>query len=334
MSLVLFLKSLVAGYTRRDGTVVAPHSDKRTKRSKAAPGQLALFEDEKKPIPPTPLKGLDPVKATPDLFEAPKPADAPNYDTMIKIAADSIEQLRASDVDRVLEQNDARHRAGLAAYISEKRPDLAGDVSDVMEELDAKPAPAPTAKTDTPAFKKWFGDSKVVDGSGKPLVLYHGTMADFSTFDPQAKRKDGNKRTTINSGMFLSKSKEFASGYANREGGNVMPVYAKVTNPFDWKNEEHIKIALDAYEKRFGEPMFDSYAAELKKRGWWASLEGELVNILIRDHGFDGIWMTEGGETNLYVPNSNQIKSATGNNGDYSDHGDITKAVLFLKTKK
>ena len=28
--------------------------------------------------------------------------------------------------------------------------------------------------TDTPEFKKWFGDSKVVDDNGKPLVVYHG----------------------------------------------------------------------------------------------------------------------------------------------------------------
>ena len=31
--------------------------------------------------------------------------------------------------------------------------------------------------TDTPEFKKWFGDSKVVDENGKPLVVYHNTSA-------------------------------------------------------------------------------------------------------------------------------------------------------------
>src|SRR5690606_8525210 len=30
------------------------------------------------------------------------------------------------------------------------------------------------AQTDTPAFKEWFGDSKIVK-DGKPLVVYHGT---------------------------------------------------------------------------------------------------------------------------------------------------------------
>lgn len=32
----------------------------------------------------------------------------------------------------------------------------------------------------TAAFQRWFGDSKVVDADGKPLVVYHGTNADFN----------------------------------------------------------------------------------------------------------------------------------------------------------
>ena len=36
---------------------------------------------------------------------------------------------------------------------------------------------------DTPEFKHWFGDSKVVDKDGKPLVVYHGTDADIKKFD-------------------------------------------------------------------------------------------------------------------------------------------------------
>lgn len=39
------------------------------------------------------------------------------------------------------------------------------------------------AVTKTPEFKKWFGDSKVVNGIGKPRVVYHGTASDFSIFD-------------------------------------------------------------------------------------------------------------------------------------------------------
>ncbi|MCL2206573.1 MAG: hypothetical protein FWB90_00570 [Fibromonadales bacterium] len=39
--------------------------------------------------------------------------------------------------------------------------------------------------TDSPFFKRWFGDSKVVDEQGKPLVVYHGarTSKRFNKFD-------------------------------------------------------------------------------------------------------------------------------------------------------
>lgn len=79
MKPLIILKSLVSGYTRRNGVFVKPHSDKRTKRAELADGQLALFPaPEKKPIPPSPFKGLDPVTSTPDLFDnepmKPEPA--------------------------------------------------------------------------------------------------------------------------------------------------------------------------------------------------------------------------------------------------------------------
>lgn len=40
-----------------------------------------------------------------------------------------------------------------------------------------------TGQNQTAAFNQWFGDSKVVDENGAPLVLYHGTGTRFDTFD-------------------------------------------------------------------------------------------------------------------------------------------------------
>lgn len=37
--------------------------------------------------------------------------------------------------------------------------------------------------TDSKYFKKWFGDSKVVDENGKPLVVYHGSRNNFEVFE-------------------------------------------------------------------------------------------------------------------------------------------------------
>jgi hypothetical protein len=58
----------------------------------------------------------------------------------IKVAADSIASLRKDDVYRVLfESNRAEYRQAIARYIREKRPDLAGEVDEVMAEDSAKP---------------------------------------------------------------------------------------------------------------------------------------------------------------------------------------------------
>jgi hypothetical protein len=38
-------------------------------------------------------------------------------------------------------------------------------------------------QVDSPNFKKWFGDSKVVDDKGNPLVVFHGTAGDFYEFN-------------------------------------------------------------------------------------------------------------------------------------------------------
>lgn len=40
-----------------------------------------------------------------------------------------------------------------------------------------------TPNTETDAFKKWYGKSKTVDESGKPLTLSHGSVNTFDTFD-------------------------------------------------------------------------------------------------------------------------------------------------------
>lgn len=68
---------------------------------------------------------------------------AVNLDTLISVAADSIDKLRAVDVDRVISEAPAQNREALAQHIRTKRPDLAGEVDLVLE--DAQPAVKPGA---------------------------------------------------------------------------------------------------------------------------------------------------------------------------------------------
>ena len=62
--------------------------------------------------------------------------------------------------------------------------------------------------TKTEAFKKWFGDSKVVDDSGEPIVVYHGTTHDFESFDSS---KTGNIEGALGAGHYFTTSSEDAS---------------------------------------------------------------------------------------------------------------------------
>ena len=64
-------------------------------------------------------------------------------------------------------------------------------------------------------FWKWFGNSKVKDTEGNPIVVYHGTDKDFNTFEV---REFG----------FHFGNKDQASLVAG--SGNVMPVYLKLEN--------------------------------------------------------------------------------------------------------
>lgn len=61
------------------------------------------------------------------------------------------------------------------------------------------------ADVNSPEFKAWFGESKIVDESGKPLKVYHGTTADFENFD--------TSKSPI--GSWFSNSKKTAESVVN-----------------------------------------------------------------------------------------------------------------------
>lgn len=136
------------------------------------------------------------------------------------------------------------------------------------------------AQTETEAFKRWFGDSKVVDESGKPLVVYHGTMSDIVEFDPA-------KNSQIK-GMFFTAEAEYANRFASGRGSgaNVLPVYLSIKNP--------IVIPVSDYNmERLAEASND------------LSADG----VIVKDD--DG---------SVYVAiafEPQQIKSATGNDGTF-----------------
>jgi hypothetical protein len=71
----------------------------------------------------------------------------------------------------------------------------------------------PSPMTQTPAFRKWFAGSKVVDDQGNPLRVYHGTTADFSAFD-KSKVGSFTRHPTARMGFFFSPKPDVARQFA------------------------------------------------------------------------------------------------------------------------
>lgn len=74
---------------------------------------------------------------------------------------------------------------------------------------------AANGKTVSENFMMWVGKTKVVDKSGLPLMLYHGTRFDFDAFDGSHSNK--NTKTGVpNSTYVFTNSSEVASSYAGQ----------------------------------------------------------------------------------------------------------------------
>lgn len=89
---------------------------------------------------------------------------------------------------------------------------------------------------DTPAFKRWFGDSKVVDEHGQPLVVYHG-----------GKRFNEFKGDYVFAAKDIDTAASFAEQYAP-EKAEIKPLYLRLERPLDltdpatslqWYGEDH-----------------------------------------------------------------------------------------------
>jgi hypothetical protein len=179
-------------------------------------------------------------------------------------------------------------------------------------------------------FKRWFGNSKVVDGSGKPLVVYHGSQGNIKHF-----RKSG-------AGIFFAERPGAASAYAigqnhNNEtvprGANVLPVYLSLQNPLiiddNWLNNFARRADPDPYKRGhdFRDDFVDSetYAREsVFREAKRLGHDGLILTAdMLPDEDMSGDWS----EQIAYVVFSpTQIKSATGNSGEFNPNNpDITK---------
>lgn len=154
---------------------------------------------------------------------------------------------------------------------------------------------------ESPNFKRWFGESKVVDVEGKPLVVYHGSTS------------GGINSATVQNTLFTP-SREVANSYAldasaSRSEGRLVvnPVYIRIENPLIVDAGGAPWMAIQFEGKR---TTTDGIAAIAKARGH----DGVLIknvedNVNDEDLPPADIYITLG--------KKGQIKSAIGNSGAF-----------------
>lgn len=211
-------------------------------------------------------------------------------------------------------------------------------------------------------FWVWFGKSKMVDDKGNPLIMYHGSPH-ISKIDSFKNNKgyhfftsDEDEATRYTGVAYDVDNKRYQKSLREK----IKTFYIKAENPFDVtnmneserdkllklldenknvllkfvKNESDIidNIILDFdYDNELDLEGDETRILEYiltKNADNYVLLEHPILQDWIIRNGYDSFYTIESGiGINIAVYDSNQIKSATNNNGNFSSSKNINEDI-------
>lgn len=146
----------------------------------------------------------------------PQPFTEDEWNRALEIQKSATSEADRTEASKLIEQMNDYDNAALSPTATlPERPTIP------QQQPDIAPVAEPADKTATPEFKRWFGQSKVVDESGKPLRVFHGTrrsdrIAEKNKFDP--------KRATSWPMAFFTSDPDIASSYStNKQDTSLEP---------------------------------------------------------------------------------------------------------------
>jgi hypothetical protein len=182
-------------------------------------------------------------------------------------------------------------------------------------------------QTKTPEFKKFFGESKVVDKDGEPMVLYHGTDKEFDEFT------GGELGSHFGTAEQASKRLDSSVGKP-RLGENIIPAYIRINNPIRLSADPGYFGRLSLLgqlvkDKVISEPESKELLSRMDESDKNSAHTGsaneraqrfKLIREYLKSKGYDGITYPNEyeGEGESYIAfDPTQIKSAIGNSGSF-----------------
>ena len=181
------------------------------------------------------------------------------------------------------------------------------------------PATDSTGRELSAEQKKFFAGSKVIDGNGNLLVMYHGTTA----FGYITKFKRG-KKGWLGPGIYLTSKRSDAQRYADAMGegnGRLYEMYANITKPLVVTDGNPVPGILKAAYGR------DSvYKSRSEKQANDPSIVTQADINKLRAKGYDGIVWDYGGNKEVSVFSPEQVKLA--DNVDPTSSQDIRYSLM------
>ncbi|MDR2098922.1 MAG: hypothetical protein LBO78_02755 [Rickettsiales bacterium] len=233
-------------------------------------------------------------------------------------------------------------------------------LSQIISEVSGNVKAQKPVDVNSPAFKRWFGDSVFKDRGDNPIRFYHGTGAEFSEFSEDRQGRRGNH---YGYGFYFTDSYGEAEDFA-RNGLKPMEVYLSASNPF-YMGSKDVGVFKNVFGKWMlenrGEQAVDEILGKVRENGiaygidyyfhrYSPFAQYNYMQELIQDAGYDAIVNAESAEDikdiagnddrealiiSVFEPT--QIKSAVSNTGDfdpdnpniYYSREDTDGSVLF-----
>jgi hypothetical protein len=161
------------------------------------------------------------------------------------------------------------------------------------------------------AFWRFYQQSAIVDhATGRPLLLFHGTNADFAEFEST----DG----WYCQGMYFTDNAEWASEFAGEKGAdadggdNVIAAYLSIARPYVFRDVGTAEASNITLLRELG--FSESEIKDAIERDQNA---GELVTEQLCGMGHDGLIVLSPQGNEYIAFFAGQIKSAIGNPGSF-----------------